>query len=80
MKELQKQNIKKNACKTSKAERRQKLNKFQDKMHSLFGTAKVTFQRYDCFECVFNPKWCEDSPCKCISCTNGNQFEQKETK
>lgn len=35
--DLKKQNIKKNACKSTKTERRKKLEKFQDTAHKCFG-------------------------------------------
>lgn len=40
IKDLQRQNQKNNECKTTKKQRRKKLSKFKDTMHSLFGFPK----------------------------------------
>ena len=42
IKDLKKRNIEKNACKTTKAQRRKRLDKFKDTAHKCFGKTSVT--------------------------------------
>jgi len=66
--DLKKRNIEKNACKTTKAQRRKKLDKFKDTAHKCFGNPFTVVG-----VCLKN---CSNKNIKCEECYRFSELKE----